>query len=56
MFNLKVIMWKDLRGEWRWKAQARNNRSVAVSGEGYTKKAHCRRMVIKLFGVVPQER
>lgn len=52
---LRVRIFKDASKQWRWRAKARNNRVVAVSGEGYTKKKHCRDMARKLFGVEPEE-
>lgn len=32
---MKFEIYKDEKGEWRWRLKARNNRIVAVSGEGY---------------------
>lgn len=35
-------MYKDARGEWRWRLQSSgNHRIVAVSGEGYINKQDC---------------
>ncbi len=36
--KLKFIIWKDKRGEFRWKAR-RSGRVVAEGGEGYNRKA-----------------
>lgn len=35
-------IYKDRKGEWRWRAK-RGGRIVAESGEGYTRKADARR-------------
>lgn len=32
---MKTIIYRDARGEWRWRIVARNGRIVADSGEGY---------------------
>lgn len=36
----KFVVYKDKRGEFRWKLLADNNQIIAV-GEGYTSKAGC---------------
>jgi hypothetical protein len=36
----KFVVYKDKRGEFRWKLLADNNQVIAV-GEGYTSKAGC---------------
>lgn len=32
---MKFKVYKDRRGEWRWRLLAANNRKIADSGEGY---------------------
>lgn len=32
---MKFVIYKDARGEWRWRLKSANNRIVADSGEGY---------------------
>ena len=39
----------DRKGEHRWTLYAANGRKVATCGEGYTHRAHCERMVRRLF-------
>ena len=34
-------VFKDARGEWRWRLTAPNGRSIAASGEGYKNKKDC---------------
>ena len=34
-------LYKDTKGEYRWRLQAKNNKIIADSGEGYTRKANC---------------
>jgi len=37
----KFIVYKDKKGEWRWRMQAPNGRIMADSGEGYVYKNSC---------------
>lgn len=39
----RIEVFRDVRGEWRWRKVARNGEIVAVSGEGYTRKWSARR-------------
>ncbi len=48
--KLTILVSKDAQGEWRWAAKSRNNRTIAISGEGYKKRKHCMLMVHRLFG------
>jgi uncharacterized protein YegP (UPF0339 family) len=34
-------VYKDARGEFRWRLKASNGQIIATSGEGYTTKANC---------------
>lgn len=34
-------VFKDLKGEWRWRLRAANGQIVACSGEGYTRERRC---------------
>ena len=34
-------IYADRAGEWRWRAKADNNVTIADSGEGYANKADC---------------
>lgn len=43
-------IYKDKRGEFRWRVRAANGRIVADSSEGYVNRADCARM----FGVLCQ--
>jgi uncharacterized protein YegP (UPF0339 family) len=36
-------MYKDNRGEWRWTYEASNTETIAVSSEGYKRRADCER-------------
>ncbi|WP_245314392.1 DUF1508 domain-containing protein [Rhizobium sp. R634] len=38
-------MYKDARNEWRWKYDASNAKTIAVSSEGYVKRADCERSI-----------
>lgn len=35
-------MYRDNRGEWRWTYEASNGKTIAVSSEGYVRRADCR--------------
>lgn len=41
-------VYKDKRGEWRWRIVASNKRIVADSGEGYKRKYDCVRALRRL--------
>lgn len=34
-----IVIYRDSKGEWRWKVQAWNGRILADSGESYKRKA-----------------
>lgn len=36
---MKATIYRDRKGEWRWRMRAANNRVVADSGEGYTRRS-----------------
>jgi len=38
---LTFTLYCDTSGEWRWKLQAGNNRTIAGSGESYRNKGDC---------------
>jgi len=38
-------VYKDTRGEWRWRLTARNGRIVADSGEGYRNRGNALRAI-----------
>lgn len=35
----QFVLYKDERGEWRWRLYAKNSKILADSGEGYVRKA-----------------
>lgn len=35
------IIYKDGKGEWRWKFRAANHEDIGVSSEGYTRRENC---------------
>lgn len=47
LMNFKV--WKDRKKEWRWTLYSRNGNKIAVSGEGYKKRAHALSMIRKIL-------
>jgi uncharacterized protein YegP (UPF0339 family) len=38
---MKFVVYKDARGEYRWRLVAANGRNLADSGEGYRNKEDC---------------
>lgn len=38
-------MYQDARYEWRWRLNAGNHETIAVSSEGYTTKTSCERSI-----------
>lgn len=38
-------MYKDARNEWRWRYDARNGLTIAVSSEGYKTRKDCERSI-----------
>lgn len=39
--NDKWEVYKDAKGEWRWRRTASNGREVGASTEGYKSREHC---------------
>ncbi len=48
----KVEVYKDRKGEWRWRAVAPNGRIVADSAEGYKTRAGLERGIQSLIKIV----
>lgn len=46
---MKFLIYKDVKGEWRWKLTATNGNVIADSGEGYKNRGHAVEMVAKLI-------
>lgn len=51
---MKFHIYQDLGNMWRWKLVSRNGKIVAVSGEGYTRKAHAFKMVYSITRKIEQ--
>ena len=50
----QFILYKDERGEWRWRLRAQgNNKSIAVSGEGYQNRNDALHAVRLVANVAP---
>lgn len=45
---MKFEIYKDAKGEWRWRLRAKNGRIVADSAEGYKKRASVANAVLNL--------
>ena len=53
---MRFVIWQDARGEWRWTLRnARNNKIVADSAEGYKSRRHCVAMCQKINREIPRE-
>ncbi len=48
---MKMRIYRDRSGEWRWSLRAENGRRVADSGEGYKTKRGVIQAVRRLIGV-----
>ena len=49
---MKFHIYKDYKGEWRWRLKAANGKILADSGESYTSKQHCREALDLVKGAV----
>lgn len=47
-----IDIYKDKAGEWRWRLVAPNNRIVADSGEGYTRREDCERALKRVVVIL----
>lgn len=47
---MKYCTYEDTAGEWRWRLKAANGRIIAVSGEGYVRKADCEAAIALVKG------
>ena len=46
---MKIELYEDKGGEWRWRMKARNGRTVATGGEGFSSKGACSESVMKVI-------
>lgn len=44
-----ALLFKDRKGEWRWRIESRNGRIVATSGEGYKRLLACLQTLRKVL-------
>lgn len=51
-----VTVWRDGDGDWRWTRRASNGKRVAVSGEGYRRRAHAIRMAFEVNELIERVR
>jgi len=42
---MAYYIYKDHKGEWRWRLKASNGRIIADSGEGYSSEEECKKDV-----------
>lgn len=45
---MKFYIYRDYKREWRWRLFASNGNIIADSGEGYTRKANCKRTIASI--------
>jgi len=45
---LRLVFYRDRRGEWRWRLKARNGRIVADCAEGYRRRGAARRAAARI--------
>lgn len=48
--------YKDRKGEWRWRLLATNGNVIACSGEGYTKKFNCTRVIQRIINGIKAQK
>lgn len=48
---MRVKIYADVAGEWRWSLVAKNGKIVADSSEGYKTKWGCKRAARKFLGL-----
>ena len=53
--EVKFVLWKDAKGEWRWTLRAKNGKIVADSAEGYKSRRHAVTMCRKINAEIPRE-
>lgn len=49
-----IWLYRDSRGEWRWRLQAANGRITADSAEGYRRRSGAYKAVLALWRDVPR--
>jgi len=52
-FTDRVVVYRRADGDWGWKLLARNNRIIATSGEGYTRRTQARKIAVRVTGRTP---
>lgn len=51
--NVRLIIYTDASGRWRWRAKARNNRVVGASEQGYRSRWWCVRKARAAYPGMP---
>jgi uncharacterized protein len=46
---MEFIIYYDRKKHFRWKLVARNRKIIAVSGEGFTRRANCQKSIVRLY-------
>ncbi len=54
--TLQVVFYRDEAGEYRWRLRSRNGRTLADSGEGYTRRHDCYKSWIIVLKSILQRR
>lgn len=49
-------VYKDAKGEFRWRLVARNKKIIADSGEGYKTASGCERAIIRVIKIISTPR
>lgn len=49
---IRINVYKDFRGEWRWTLRSRNQRIIGASTEGYKKRAAALRNLRAVTGLM----
>lgn len=46
--KMKFIIYKDRKGQFRWRLVARNKKIIANSGEGFTRRQSVQKSIVRL--------
>lgn len=50
----RVIVYRDVASDWRWRYVAQNSHVMADSGQGYSRRIDCMRAARRVVGLRPR--
>lgn len=51
---MKFQIFYDRKKQFRWRLLGKNNKIIAVAGEGFTRKANCKKSINTLWAIASQ--